>query len=257
MHFYNFHNYFLSQTIKTAIELNAKAYTRFSDALRDSDVILLGMAETKLADFAFKLKQMRIRNKIICHMGYNKDSYILACGTTNTCYSIYLPYKYNNPQLMEDSNNLIMFEGNGKRSEEFEDALKKSKFNYVVCTPAEKRLAKIASRIVRIHLKAVITAAIHLLKISGIYDREALNDSIHKMVSAVCEEQKAEKSDIRINADELKQNIKLLGTINSGDMQEYYKNMEHHITECGIYGQTEKIDILRTLGKMPRSKKII
>ena len=40
-------------------------------------------------------------------------------------------------------------------------------------------------------------------------------------------------------------------------MKEYYKNLELHMAECDVYGQNEKIEILRSLGKMPRSKRSV
>ena len=94
-------------------------------------------------------------------------------------------------------------------------------------------------------------------EIFEIYDKERFCSSIQKMVSEVCRNQKFEKSVVKIDAGEIKQNTKLLGTINSGDMKEYYKNLELHMAECDVYGQNEKIEILRSLGKMPRSKRSV
>lgn len=247
----------LNSAVKNAMKLNIKAYTKLDDAIRDADILLFGLPESKLADCSSSLKQMHMRNKILCHIGPNRDSSVLSCGTTNACYSIYLPYKYQKPQCIENEDELIMIEGGGKRSEEFEEALRCTNLNFVCCTPSEKRLSKIAFRIIHTHLKALISAAIHLFKIAGIYDKERFCSSIQKMVSEVCRNQKFEKSVVKIDAGEIKQNTKLLGTINSGDMKEYYKNLELHMAECDVYGQNEKIEILRSLGKMPRSKRSV
>ncbi len=233
-------------TTNLAISLNAKAYLSLDDLLKDADIIFVCRHDSRLAAFSDILKEKRVRGKILCHFSTKYDSSILSCGSTNTCFCIGFPYPIKACKGTE--NLFVSFEGEGKNSQLFENTMKLIFPNSVFCTKNDKRLSAIASRIITDYLKVLINISMHFFKISGMYDE----DSFAQFASLSIKDIIASKSSRQIrkrSESEIKKDMRLLSVVNYNDTKDFYKNMETHIADTGIYLPDEKETILRALKK--------
>ncbi len=233
-------------TTKLAINLNIKAYLNLDDAVKDNDVIFVCRNGNRLAAFSDLMKKMHVRDKIICHFSSHHDSTILNCGSTNTYYSIGIPYLHTAQDKI--SNTVVTFEGGGKHHKEFENAIKSVLPKAVFCDKNAKQLASIATRIVTEYIKILVNISMHFFKISDMYDGESFLRLVTGSVTETLTSKTLRKARKRTEG-ELRRDIRLLSTIDYSDTKEFYKTMETRIADSGIYSPDEKETVLRILKK--------
>lgn len=231
-------------TTRIAMILNVKAYLTLEDAIRDADILFVSQADSRLASFSEGLKMRHIRNKILCHFSSKYDSSVISCGTTNSCYSINLPYRFEGERQSDGFETLITIEGGGKRDEEFRQILLNTLPNIRFCTKDERRLTAIATRIVKRHLKSALSLSRHLLKIAGTYDEE----SYRQMLKVFIQNSDFEEStSLDCDLSEIRKNMRLLSAINYSDTKEFVRNMEAHIVQNSSCSNEERAELLRAL----------
>ncbi len=234
----------IEATTNLAIMLNTKAYLSLDDLLREADVVFVCRQDSALASFSDLMKEKRVRGKIFCHFSSKHDSSVLSCGSTNTYYSVGFPYPTRN--AANPQNLTISLEGEGKHSDQFEAIIKSIFPKAVFCTKSEKRMYAIASRIVTEYMKIIVRVSMHFFKMSGLYDEESFADfstrSLKDIITSSASKQVRKRSE-----NEIRQDMRLLSIIHYGDTKDFYKNMETHIVETGIYEPDEKEGILRAL----------
>ena len=236
----------ISQTTKIAIMLNIKAYTSIDIALHNADILLVAYPDSKLGHFSEGMKLNRIRNKVLCHFSNVYDSTVLACGVTNSCYSIHLPYRFDSEKNADLANTMICVEGGGKKHDEFIGALQNSIKKLVICNKSEKRLTNITGRFLRQYIKIVINLSRHLFKIAGTYDE----DCFDLMIKNISNECSADPDTIpKLSASEMRKNLRLLSTINYADTKEFVRNMEAYIVRNSQYDFEEKEELTRILSR--------
>ena len=231
-------------TTNLAIALNTKAYLSLDDLIKDADIIFVCRQDSQLAAFSDLLKDKRVRGKILCHFSTKYDSSILYCGSTNTYYSVGFPYPPINHSNMGSIP--ITFEGEGKRSAEFEELIHRVFPKAIFCTRNDRRLGSIASRIITEYLKVMIRVAMHFLKISGFYDEDYFSEFVTRNVKDIISSN-ADKKIRKRSESEIRKDMRLLSVVNYSDTRDFYRNMETHIADTGIYTPDEKETILRTL----------
>lgn len=235
----------VESTTNLAIMLNTKAYLSLEALIKDADVIFVCRHDSQLSAFSDVLKEKQVKNKILCHFSTKYDSSILRCSGTNTYYSIGFPYKAS---VSNTNDILISLEGEGKRSQEFEEVMKTVFPKAVVSTKNEKRLGSIATRVITEYLKIIVNVSEHFYKISGQYDEECFCEFVSKNVKEVISQNPIKK--IRKKGEnEIRKDMRLLSGLNYSDTKEFYRNMECHIADTGIYTPDEKETILRILKK--------
>lgn len=234
----------IEATTNLAIMLNTKAYLSLDDLLREADIIFVCRQDNQLAPFSDLMKEKRVRGKVFCHFSSKHDSSILSCGSTNTYYSVGFPYPTING--VNPRNLTISLEGDGKHSDQFEAIMKSIFPKAVFCTKSEKRMYVIASRIVTEYMKIIVKVSMHFFKMSGLYDEESFADFFTRSLKDIITSNASKKIRKR-SENEIRQDLRLLSVIHYGDTKDFYKNMETHIAETGIYTPDEKESILRTL----------
>lgn len=236
----------IEATANLAISLNTKAYLSLDDLLREADIVFVCRHDSQLASFSELMKEKRVRGKIFCHFSTRHDSSVLSCGSTNTCYSIGLPYSIlnaTNPQKL-----VISFEGEGKHCVQFESIIKSIFPKAVFCSKSEKRMASIASRILTEYTKILIKISAHFFKMSGLYDEESFTEFSMRSIKDVIATG-GTKQIRKLPESEIKKDMRLLSVIHSSDTRDFYKNMETHIAVSGGYDVHETEEILKTLKK--------
>lgn len=233
-------------TTKLAISLNIKAYLSLEDAVKDGDVLFICRNGNHLASFSDLMKKMHVRDKIICHFSPHHDSTIINCGSTNSYYSIGVPYLHMSQEKI--SNTVVTFEGGGKHREKFENAMKSVLPNAVFCDKNSKQLGSIATRIVTEYTKILVNISMHFFKMSGMYDEESFLRLVTGSVTDTLTSKTMKKARKRTEG-ELRRDIRLLSTIDYSDTKEFYKTMETRIADSGIYSPDEKETVLRILKK--------
>ena len=236
----------IEATTNLAIALNAKAYLSLDDLLREADVIFVCRHDSQLASFSEIMKEKRVRGKIFCHFSSRHDSSVLSCGSTNTYYSVGLPYSIlnaTNPKKL-----VLSFEGEGKHSGQFEAVMKSIFPKAVFCSKSEKRMASIANRILTEYSKILIKISAHFFKMSGLYDEENFAEFSMRSIKDVISTG-GTKQIRKLPESEIKKDMRLLSVIHSSNTKDFYRNMETHIAVSGGYDVHETEEILKTLKK--------
>ncbi len=236
-------------TVNAAIITNTKAYGSLDDLIKEADVIILGHSDSILSEVSFTLKEKNVKNKIICHLSQSYDSQIISCGITNTCYSISFPLYYDTTKVPEQLNCPIVFEGVGRRSEEFESIIKKALPNCIFTTKNNRKIALLAKRIMSVHMPIMIRVCKWLYKISGIYDAGAFKTYCLNTVRDLLSEKPQGTCDAKISETDLRKYISLLNAINEPGLKAYYKHLEQYAMEDVIYSGEERYMRNRILGK--------
>ncbi len=219
-----------SQTAKIATLLGIKAFAFIEDALRNADVLLISQHEDKLAAYSEYLKTFHIRNRILCHFSTKYDSSVIACGSTNSSYSIFMPYKFENEKISQLVKTLVVIEGDGRHTEEFCRALSNSLSNFKFCSKDERLMALMSRRVAHDYLKTVIVEMKKMYKAAGIFDDAALS----LMCSHLGEElYRTEGVAQPLTPAEIKKNMRVLSAVNYSGTGEYVRNMETYITKEG------------------------
>ncbi len=234
----------IESTTNIAIKLNVKAYQDINHLFKEADIIFVCHQDNQLASFSDMIKENRIRNKILCHFSTKHDSSILHCGSTNTYYAIGFPYPVRMGEINPDDI-LISFEGEGKRSEEFEQTIKRSLAKARFCSKDNKRLGALGARILSEYLKLTINTARKFYKIAGLYDEGSFAQFALLSVRDITSNHRREFRK-RSEAD-IRKDMRLLSIVNYSDSRTFYKNMEIHIADTGAYPPKEKDTILRVL----------
>ncbi|MBQ8588007.1 MAG: hypothetical protein IJ454_01305 [Clostridia bacterium] len=236
----------IESTTNTAIKLNVKAYADISDMFKEADIIFVCHPDKHLAAFCEIVKENHVRNKILCHFSTKYDSSVLYCGSTNTCYAIGFPYPVRVGETCSDDI-IISLEGEGKRSEEFEQIIRKNFAKARFCSKNEKRLGMLGARIISEYLKFIISIARKFYKMAGLYDEVSFGQFASHSVRDITHD-KCENIKIRKRSEsDIRQDMRLLSIVNYSDSRDFYKNMETHIADTGAYPPSEKDTILRVL----------
>jgi len=238
-----------TQTTNMAIELNIKAYLTLNDAIKDADILFVAQPDSTLAYFSEVLKGNCVRNKILCHFSRKYDSDILSCGTTNSCYSVVLPYLSRYTMRSDHyMNNIVVFEGYGKRHDEFEKAAENTLEKITFCNKHNHRMCMMSSRMINEYLKAVILTAKQIAKFANTYDENIFKSYIINTVSEACN---ADTLTYDKDADEIKKNMRVLSALNYSDTKDFVRNMELHLALNSEIDTDEKDEILRVLKYKP------
>jgi len=233
-------------TTKLAIALNTKAYLSVDALLKDADIIFVCRHDNHLAAFSTLMKEKRVRGKIFCHFSPRYDSSILNFSSTNSYFSVGFPYMGTGSQKVKEL--MITFEGDGKRYDEFEQTMLSIFPKAIFCTKNDKRLSSIAARIITDYLKFVIGVSMKFFKASGQYDETCFMDFVNTSVKSFTTGSSTRKIRKKTEND-IRKDMHLLAVINHPDTREFYRNMETHIADTGIYTPDERETILRTLKK--------
>ena len=236
-------------TVNAAIHTNTKAYSSLDDLVKEADVIILGHADSMLSEVSLTLKEKNVKNKILCHLSQTQDSRIISCGITNTCYSISFPLCYDTTKMPELANCPIVFEGGGRKSEEFETAMKSALPNCIFTTKSNRNISLLAKRIMTVHMTTMIKVGRWLCKISGIYDEKAFNTFALNITMDMLSKNPVGTCDARISETELRKYISLLNTINEPGLKEYYRHLEQYAMEDVAYSGEQRYMYSRILGK--------
>lgn len=235
------------ETTDTAIDLGISAYFSMESLIDNSDVLLIGYDD--LVDISAVLKDIKIKNKILCHFSTEYDSSVMYCGLTNSQFNIILPYIYDNDIPTDLSKTIIVFEGFGRNFEEFKEAIESAFDNCRFCTKTERRLSLIAKRAATIHIRNIVRFAKHMFKIAGVYDEKFMKELIRIGLDNSCLETQAASDSGKTTDQELKKSLRILESINETYNKEFYKSMELHNLETTLYSNEEKSKLQKILGK--------
>ncbi len=236
----------IRETTSVAVELNIRAYSYFEDAIRNADILLVAYPDSDIPKFVNSLKDKKIRGKILCHFSSKYSSEILSCGSTNTYYSITLPYccETFSQTKKYDKNSLIIIEGNEKNEDGFKNTMFSTFSNVMFADKNNKRLCNIAKRVARICIKSCLETIMHIFKIIDIYNENEISTFVTDTVNTSLGKQLEIDN---IDSDELKKNLRLLNAVNYSDTKDFYRNMEAHMVNNGTYSFEDREEIMRVL----------
>lgn len=256
----------IEDTTNLAIKLNTKVYMSLDNLINECDLIFICFIGNELKSFADILKSKHVRGKILCHFNERSNSSKISAGVTNTCYAISCPYPPvfpDNTLNGKDSDTDIdpkqakefnvsdfplIFEGGGKRHNEFESLIKIAFPKSQLVTEGLRRLSYLASRFLREYLKITIHAAKALYKLTGLYEPELFFEFCKNTVSDLASDDKDTVAE-KLTGNEIRTDIKLISETNREDILGIYKTMESLMAKTEKYSEKEKENILKILKK--------
>jgi len=236
----------IKDTTKLAIEFNTKAYLSLDMLIREADIIFICYEDSRLRAFIDILKKLHIRSKILCHFNKSYDSYKISIGVTNSYYAITFPYSPSVIKSYNIENMPVIFEGGGKKHNEFKDVIMNAFPRAVFVNKDTKRLTHLAKRILTDYIKVMTGISKRLYQNAGLYDKDLfIKFAISSMESITSNGNS--KNIGKVSTSDVSTDMKLLSELDHFDVREFYKNMEMHIADTGIYSPSEKETMIKTL----------
>ena len=237
----------VSKTASFASLLGISAYTTPEAAIRDADILFISCSDAELCGYSEFLKELSVRNKILCHFSRKYDSSILYCGVTNSVYSISFPYKVYNEKL--PLNTPVAVEGLGKHHEIFKTCLQNSLKKVMFRTKEEKMIFSIAHRNITCHIKEIADITKRMYKFADVYSEEDYKLMLTNLIPEIL----ADNTPVApLEPAEAKKTVKLLNSLNHSDTKDYIVALETHVAENSAPTFREKEELMRILKQKRR-----
>lgn len=223
-----------NSSLEASLFTNTKNYLDLKSLVKESDTIIISTSDTEIDGVWNQIKEMSIKNKIICHLSGSLSSNIFSNINEYTAYgySIHPIYPINNKynSYKNLNNAFITIEGNEKYINKVESFISKLGNKTKIIKSKDKALYHASSVIVSNLFIGLLSISIESLKKYGFKEEEAIK-ALYPLI----------KSNI--------ENIKEYGLMDSltGPIERLdYKTVLNHISSLE---ELDNRDIYRLLSK--------